>query len=290
MKAAGRLSAAIEVLDDIINRHRPASVALHDWGRSHRFAGAGDRAAIGNLVYDALRQKASIAWRMNAETPRALALGVMVFAWGEEAEKIAGLCDGSRFAPAPLAEAERAALASGTLEGAPGWVQADIPEWLEEAFEENFGEDYIDEGRALAGRPPTDFRVNSLKAQRDKLLVQLARFGVVPTPLSPLGIRIPPSQGPARAPNLQPEAAYQRGQLEVQDEGSQICSLLVYARPGEQVLDYCAGAGGKTLALAATMENRGQIFAHDADRNRLKPIYERLKRAGTRNVQVRGPD
>ncbi|GBE44590.1 ribosomal RNA small subunit methyltransferase B [bacterium BMS3Bbin10] len=289
MKPAGRLQAAIEILAEIKTRHRPASQALSDWGRGHRFAGSGDRAAIGNIVYDALRHRASIAWRMGSAEARALALGVMVFHWDESAESLGEMFARDPHAPETLSEEEVKALETGTLEGAPGWVQGDIPEWLEEAFEGNFSEDYIAEGQALALRPPTDFRINTLKADRGKVMKALKRFNPEPMELSPIGLRIAPSAGPARTANLQPEAAYQKGWVEVQDQGSQVCSLLVYARPGEQVLDYCAGAGGKTLAMAAAMENKGQIFAYDADRNRLKPIYERLKRAGTRNVQVRSP-
>ncbi len=290
MKPAGRLQAAIEILADMEQRHRPASLALAEWGRGHRFAGSGDRAAIGNIVYDALRHRASIAWRMGSEDARGLALGVMVFHWGETAESLGEMFSGDAHAPEALSDAEVKALKQSTLEGAPGWVQADIPEWLEEAFESNFAEDYIPEGQALALRPSTDFRVNTLKADRDKVMKTLKRFNLEATKLSPNGLSIAPSEGPARTANIQPEAAYQKGWVEVQDEGSQVSSLLVYARPGEQVLDYCAGAGGKTLTMAAAMDNKGQIFAYDSDRNRLKPIYERLKRAGTRNVQVRASD
>lgn len=289
MRPAGRIQAAIEVLTDIEERHRPASLALADWGRAHRFAGSGDRAAIGNIVYDALRHRASIAWRMGSQEPRALALGVMAFHWDESAESLGVMFLDDPHAPPPLNDAEIKAVTAGSLDEAPGWVQADIPEWLEEAFIGNFDDEYIAEGRALSLRPRTGFRVNTLKATRDKVVKQLKRFNLEPAEISPAGLRIAPSRGSARTPNLQPEAAYQKGWVEVQDEGSQVCSLLVYARPGEQILDYCAGAGGKTLAMAAAMENKGQIFAYDADRNRLKPIYERLKRAGTRNVQVRGP-
>lgn len=290
MKPAGRLQAAIEILSESVERHRPASQALADWGKAHRFAGSGDRAAIGNLVYDALRHRSSIAWRMGGDSPRNLALGVAVFVWGETAQGLAQSFAGDRHAPDALSDAEIAWLEKGNLTDAPAWVQAEIPEWLEEAMRENFDEDFVTEGQALAQRPPVDFRVNTLKSNRDKAIKALKRFNPEPTPLSANGLRLAPSEGSARVPNLQPEAAYQKGWIEVQDEGSQVCSALVFARPGEQVLDYCAGAGGKTLALAAAMENKGQIFAYDSDRGRLAPIYDRLKKAGTRNVQVRAPN
>jgi 16S rRNA (cytosine967-C5)-methyltransferase len=126
-----------------------------------------------------------------------------------------------------------------------------------------------------------------LKAEREKVRAALARFGAVETPLSSEGVRIAPTAGDGRHPNVQIEPGFQKGWFEIQDEGSQLASLLAGAKPGEQVLDLCAGAGGKTLAMAAAMANKGQIFATDSDRARLAPIFDRLKRAGTRNVQVR---
>lgn len=289
MRLGGRISAAIEVLDDVEKRHRPVSDALSDWGRSHRFAGSADRAAIGNIVYDALRHRASIAWRMGDDSGRTLALGAVGFYWGESADSIAGFFADDTHSPEALSEEEKQALGKALPADAPAWVAGDFPEWLEPSLEGNFAEEYIAEAQALAERPPTDFRVNTLKADREKVLKSLKRFEIAPTELSPFGLRIQPSQRDGRTANLQPEAAYQKGWIEVQDEGSQVASLLVFPRPGEQILDYCAGAGGKTLAMAQLMENKGQIFAYDADRQRLAPIYERLKRAGTRNVQVRAP-
>jgi len=130
-------------------------------------------------------------------------------------------------------------------------------------------------------------RANRLKADRSKVLKSLARLAPVATRYAPDGLRIAPTTDEGRHPNVRSEASYRKGWFEVQDEGSQIAALAVAAKPGEQVLDLCAGAGGKTLALAAAMANKGQIFAADSDRARLAPIFERLRRAGTRNVQVR---
>ncbi len=286
MKLAGRLAAAIEVLADLESRHRPAADALRDWGLSHRFAGSGDRAAIGNLVYDALRKRSSLAWRMGGGTPWHLALGVAIFEWGETPAALTAAFAEDRHAPQPVPGAFTAA----DLAAAPDHVRADIPEWLASHFATALGVEWVAEGEALAGRPPLDIRVNTLKASREKVLQRLARLGAMPTPCSPVGLRIPPIEGARRHPNVQAEEGFQRGRFEVQDEGSQLCALLVGAKPGEQVLDLCAGAGGKTLALAACMENRGQIYAADTDKGRLAPIFERLRRAGVRNVQVRPPE
>ena len=285
MRPGARVQAAIEVLSDIEARRRPAADALKDWGLAHRFAGSGDRAAIAGLVYDALRHRASGAWRMGSEEPRALALAALV-AGGATPATLDEMFADDRFAPAALSDDERRRLGTG-LDGAPPWVRGDYPEWLHPSFERAFGEAAAEEGAALAGRAPLDLRTNALKADRDKVAKALARFGPAPTPFSPFGLRIRPVHG--RAPAVQAEAAFRKGWFEVQDEGSQISALLTGVSPGEQVADICAGAGGKTLALAAAMGNTGQIYAYDADARRLAPIYDRLKRAGVRNAQVRSP-
>jgi 16S rRNA (cytosine967-C5)-methyltransferase len=286
MTPGARASAVIEVLADIEQRKRPASEALKDWGPSHRFAGSGDRAAIGNLVFDCLRKRASAAYAMGEDAPRALVLRTLVTSWGMTSGEVAALCDGSRFAPEPLTDAELAGLERAIPTDAPPHITGDFPKWLGPEFDRAFGARVGDEGAALSERAPVDLRVNTLKASRDKVLKALARFDPVPTPFSSVGIRIEQGSGPARSPHVEAEAGHGKGWFEVQDEGSQVASLIVGAGPRQQVIDLCAGAGGKTLALASFMENTGQLYAYDADRMRLRPIFERLKRAGVRNVQV----
>lgn len=290
MIPGARIAAAVEVLDDVLGRHRPAADALADWGKSHRFAGSGDRNAIGGLVYDALRRRASIAWAMESDSSRALAIGAAPSALGMSGEVVANACDGSGHALTPLSDVEARGL-NRSLDGAPPHVQANVPEWLWPSFERAFSAGAIDEGYALALRAPTDVRVNTLKATREKVLKALRDFKAEPTVLSPIGVRIPAPVGTARTANLNAEAAFQAGWFEVQDEGSQLAALMAGAGPRLQVLDICAGSGGKTLAMAAGMQNTGQIYAFDEDRLRLKPIFERIKRAGVRNAQVlRGGD
>jgi 16S rRNA (cytosine967-C5)-methyltransferase len=286
MRPGARLQAAADILDDILARHRPAATALADWGKAHRFAGSGDRAAIGTLVYDALRRKSSIAARMGADTPRALALGAAPRAFAMTADEVAAVADGSEHAIAPLSEAERAGLDAVLPDDAPVHVKGDIPDWLLPAFERAFGARAAEEGAGLSQRAPVDVRVNTLKATREKVVKALARFHAEPTPLSPVGVRIPAPEGAGRSPAIEAEAAHGKGWFEVQDEGSQVAAALAGAGPRQQVLDLCAGAGGKTLALAAGMQNTGQVYAYDADKRQLRPIFERLKRAGVRNVQV----
>ena len=288
MTPAARVAAAIEVLTDVATRHRPASEALKDWGRAHRFAGSGDRAAIGNLVFDVLRRRASLAWRMGSDAPRALVLAGWHHLWGEAIETIAAAA-ADPHGPGALSDDERTALAEGSLEDAPEWVRADLPEWLAPRLSASLALGLVEEGEALARRAPVDLRVNTLKAKREKVLSRLSRFEAVATPWSPVGVRVPVGDRTARAPHVEGETEYARGWFEVQDEGSQVAALLAGARPGDQVVDLCAGAGGKTLALAAEMDNRGQVYAYDADARRFGDIVARIDRSGARNIQLRSP-
>lgn len=287
MRAAGRIAAAIEVLADVEARRRPVADALKDWGLSHRFAGSGDRAAIGNLVYDALRWRRSSAFRADDDSPRGAVLGTLRFRWGVGPADLAALAE-EPHGPGALGEAERAALGEDRLAAASDAVRADVPDWVGAALAGAF-DDWVAEAAAFASRAPVDLRVNTLKTSREKVLAHFVRDGGEPTPLSPVGVRLPPRAGWERAPAVTRDEMYLRGQVELQDEGSQVAALLAGAAPGDAVLDLCAGAGGKALALSAAMDNRGQVHATDADAGQLAPIYDRLKRAGTRNVQVHAP-
>ena len=284
MRLAGRVAAAIDVLTEIFERHRPASEALRDWGKAHRFAGSTDRHAIGTLVYDALRRRNSLAFRMGQASPRALALAGLRDVWGLAPEAIATLAE-EQHGPGALSVEERAAL-SRDIAVMPLHVQADIPEWLAPSYEKAFGPRAAEEGAALAERAPVDLRVNTLKADRAKVLDALSRFGAVEGPWSPLAVRIPATGPDTRNANVEAEPAHGLGWFEVQDAGSQVAALLSGAAPGMKVADICAGAGGKTLALAALMKNEGTLIAHDLDRFRLRPIFERLTRAGVTNCEV----
>jgi 16S rRNA (cytosine967-C5)-methyltransferase len=288
MTPAARLAAAIDALADLQRQRRPAADVLKDWGHAHRYAGSGDRAAIAGLVYDALRRKSSAAWLMGEDTPRAVVFGMLRLERGLDADAIGRLCDGSRYAPPALTGVEAQSLRDGSLEGAPPHVRGDYPEWLDPHLARAFGEARAEEGVALARRAPLDLRVNTLCGDRETAAGALSHLNPEPTRWSPFGLRIVLAAD-ARSPAIHAEPAFLKGLVEVQDEGSQLAALLAGARPGEQVVDLCAGAGGKTLALAALMDNRGQIYATDTDKRRLAPIHARLERAGVRNAQVRTP-
>ncbi len=289
MRWGGRIAAAIEVLKTVFDAHRPASEALRDWGKAHRFAGSGDRHAIGTLVYDVLRRRNSLAAAMGDQSPRALTLAALRFGWGKEPAEIAAWL-GEEHGPGQLTEDEAAALANAAGDEEPAHVAGDFPEWLAHSFSRAFGNRAAEEGAALAARAPVDLRANILKADRAKVLAALAKHGATAGPLSPWCLRIDPPTPDARNVSVEAEPAHGKGWFEVQDAGSQVAALMSGAKAGEQIADICAGAGGKTLALAAMMSNKGQIHAHDADKHRLRPIFERLQRAGARNVQIIGAD
>jgi len=286
MRLGGRIEAAAEVLEDVIQRRTPVTMALRDWGKFHRFAGSKDRSAIGNIVLGALRRKSSIGFRMNDDSPRALALGATVFSGAVSVEDILEQTKDDRHFGAPLTEDQIAKLKGQIdLDDAPEWVRADVPDWLWPAFETNFDEEAVVEGAALTERAPLDIRANAIKATREDLNLKDA----VRTEISPIGMRFEPVKGFGRHPNVQSDPDFLTGKMEIQDEGSQIVSLLVAAKPGEKILDYCAGGGGKSLALASDMNNDGVIHAFDIDKRRLAPTYERAARAGASIIKIVQP-
>ena len=285
MRSAGRVAAAIEVLTDVFTQHRPASEALKDWGKAHRFAGSTDRHAIGTLVYDTLRRRNTAASRMGDGRPRALVLGTLREVWNLPASEIENLCT-EQFGPGVLSKAELAALNRDMREDLPAYIRGDFPEWLMPSLTSVFGERAAEEGAALSQRAPIDLRVNTLKSNREQLLGALAKHGAVAGPLSPLCVRVKSPDASTRNINVEVEPAHGMGWFEVQDAASQVAALMSGATAGERVADICAGAGGKTLALAAMMQNKGSISAYDADKHRLRPIFDRMTRAGVTNIDV----
>ncbi|HJS31777.1 MAG TPA: RsmB/NOP family class I SAM-dependent RNA methyltransferase, partial [Alphaproteobacteria bacterium] len=299
MTPGARVSAAIEILDLIAAEAAPADVVAGAYFRSRRYIGAKDRPAIAGLVYAVLRQRAQLDWWL-ARAREGAGRGLFapdarqrVLAWlaigeGWEAERIAAAFDGGKFRPPALIARETAlvgALAGRTLDHPeqPDWVRFNLPQWLAVKLQQRFGGDFKREAAALAQAAPLDLRINPLKTDRDAMLRRLAADGlrVAPTRLSPLGIRV---EGRPTLGNL---GAFQDGLIEVQDEGSQIAAILVEAKPGMRVCDFCAGAGGKTLALAAVMANKGHIVACDVSQRRLEGATRRLRRAGAFNVERR---
>ena len=289
MRLAGRVAAAIEILSDIFTQHRPASEALKDWGKAHRFAGSTDRHAIGTLVYDVLRRRNTASSRMGDGRPRALALGVLRDVWNISASEIENLCT-EQFGPGVLTAKEKTSLERDMRDDLPSHIRGDYPEWLEPSLAAVFGSRAAEEGAALSMRAPIDMRVNTLKASREQLLEAFSKHNAVAGLLSPLCVRIESPTHETRNVNVEVEPAHGLGWFEVQDEASQIAALLSGVQPGESVIDICAGAGGKTLALSAMMKNKGRLVAHDQDKHRLRPIFERVARSGATNIEIVAAD
>jgi 16S rRNA (cytosine967-C5)-methyltransferase len=267
---AARLQAAIDVLSAIEAGAPNAERALADWGRANRYAGSKDRAAVADRVYDALRRRRSHAWIAGGEGPRAAILGGAAAA-GEDVE---ALFAGLRHGPAPLTDAERAALAAPRP--APDPIRLDYPDWLDRPLRDSLGAAFEPAMAALRERAPVDLRVNTLKATVAEARAALAAEGIetAAVSLAPVALRAAPGAPVARS------RAYAEGVVELQDAASQAAAALAEARPGETVLDFCAGGGGKTLALAAAMANRGRLIAHDADPRRMRDLSARAARAG----------
>lgn len=292
MRHGARQQAAIEILTSLETERRPAADAVKAWMLTHRFAGSKDRAEIGDLVFGALRWKQSSAWRMDADTPRAWVWGALRWGFGQSAEWIEQSLVDDPHAPPPMTDAERAALSGDNIGSAPAHIRGDFPEWLSASFVRAFGDAAAEEGAALAAPAPLDLRANTLKADFTKVIAALGENPKLSGPPgsaihAPQSIRIPWSQG--RSFPWASEQSFLKGWFEVQDEGSQLAAMLSGASPGMQVADICAGGGGKTLALAALMENKGQIYAYDVDARRIAPLKERADRAGARNIQIRTP-
>ena len=290
MRDAGRLAAAIDILTEIETRHRPVRLALKSWGDAARYAGAKDRAFVSGLVLDALRKRRSLAWRMGEEGPRAAILGVAGLEWGWTAQRLAEAAAEEPHGPGPLSEAEQAALAAPRdLTAAPEAVRGDYPDWLDAALARAFGDARVEEAQALAGRAPVDLRANRLKTGPGKAMKALEPLPVHATGVLPEALRIDPPRADERAAAVEAMPAFVKGWVEVQDLGSQIAAACAGEVKGKQVLDLCAGGGGKTLALAGAMENSGQIYAYDSNPRRLTDTIRRAERAGVRNLQVRTP-
>jgi len=276
---AARLAAAASVLDSIAQGRAPAEVVLKAWGAANRYAGSKDRRAVADRVYKVLRARGRLSWAMGGrEDGRALVIASLSLIDGLPLEEIEALHSGEGYGPRPLSKQERSRLtaADGEL---PGWVASGLPELAVEDFRATFGERWAEEARELmAPRAPIDLRVNGAVATVDEVEAELRDAGLSPerTPFSAFGLRLA-SEPP---PNIQALEGFKAGRFEIQDEGSQIVSWLAGAAPGLTVVDYCAGGGGKTLALVQAMHGQGRLVACDVVQKRLDNIRPRLARAG----------
>ncbi len=271
MTPGARLSAAIELLDAILEG-APAERELTRWARASRFAGSKDRSAIRDLVYDGLRRRRSFGWMGGGDTGRAILLAREA----AEGADLDQLFTGEGFDPAPVTPGERAALARD-LAAAPDPVRLDYPDFLHDELRASLGDGFEPVLAAMQARAPVDLRVNTLKSNPDAATVVLARDGVQVErhPLARDALRV------LENPRLVAASrAYTQGMVELQDASSQLVAETAGVRPGMTVLDYCAGGGGKTLALAAELKGRGRLLAWDLNPRRMADLPERARRAG----------
>ena len=284
MTPAARLQAAIEILDGLEKTAQPADRFLRDYFRARRYAGSKDRAAVGERVFSVFRHRASLAWRMTSEAPRSLVTGSLL-AEGLDANAIAGLFNGEGHAPKPLSQEERATIMHRPQSEPPQFVRGEYPEFLEHELARAFGPSLLDEMIAMQARAPIDLRANTLKASAGAVLAALRAdgFDAHPARFAPDGIRIPSGEGLSV---LSRHPLFESGAFEFQDEAAQMASLLAGAQPGERILDLAAGAGGKALALAARMQNRGEIVASDVRSGALKELESRAARAGATIIRT----
>lgn len=291
MTPGARLQAAIELLDEIEGSQAPADSLIEGYFRRRRYAGSKDRRSVADTVYGLLRRRARLSWwaeRSGVEpSPRTLAIAAATVDGGG-AEAARALFDGSGYGPTPLSGDEAhlvAALDHTPLDhpDMPACVALEFPCWLEDPLVAVFGGD-LEAALSALNQPATvDLRSNAIKVDRDTARHALAEDGITATPtdLSPLGLRLDQHR------KLGSTEAYRSGLVEVQDEGSQLVALLTAAEPGMTVIDFCAGAGGKALALAAAVGNHGRVLACDVEAARLERLEKRRERARAHCIATR---
>ncbi len=290
MTPSARLAAAIDLREEIESAStRPADAVANNFFRERRFIGSGDRRAVSDRVWGVLRGRRRLGWWLGREGAVGSARLLVAASLLLEGWAMSGVeqgFSGGQFAPPPLSGAEKTVLRpleTRTLDHPemPAPVLLEIPDWILPHLQERFGAALAAEMAAMAEPAPLDLRVNLLKSTREEARTMLAGEGIQaePTPYSPWGLRV------AHRRAVTSGAAFQTGAVEIQDEGSQLVAHLVGAAPSMRVADWCAGAGGKTLAIAATMENRGHIVACDVNEKRLDGAVKRLRRAGVHNAE-----
>lgn len=287
MRPAARLAALIELLTEveegIAAGGAPADNITNQYFRKRRYAGSKDRREISENLFAILRQRELLLWALK-ECGQEGTVNAMVLAYCvmSKPAMLPLFGEGGEYGPAALTESEAALagkLQSLDFSGAPKAAKYNVPDWTLDGFQARFGEAWAEHAAALNASAPLDLRVNVLKTKRSESLSgQLEGFEEMR--LSPLGYR---SAKNIALGGLQP---YKAGLVEVQDEAAQIASHLVGAKPGMQVMDLCAGAGGKALAVAGLMKNKGRVLACDIHQRRLDECRKRAKRAGSRIIET----
>jgi 16S rRNA (cytosine967-C5)-methyltransferase len=272
--ARAQLEAIVNALTLILPGTAPADTQLRQYFRDHKSLGQKDRALIADTVYAALRRRRMLEHVTPKGTPREIALATIVKLQGIGLGQIEGALKGDE-------KAWLTALKAQNLDDLPLEIRADLPDWVIERLRKTLDDTaLLALARGLQQPAPLDLRVNTHKAPREAVLDRLAydEIAAAPTRLSPIGVRL------RDKPALNQHPMFLDGAVEVQDEGSQILGMLVEPRRGEMIVDFCAGAGGKTLQMGAAMGSSGRLYAFDVSDKRLANLAPRLKRSGLSNV------
>ena len=294
MTPGARISAVIEILDKIDRSFSQADEVVSSYLRGRRYIGSKDRRFVSETVYSMLRHTAHLNWWTGAGSSRDKMIAYLARIKSMTPHDLRQIFDGRNYSPPPLNPTEMGTIRTKSREPTsdsdlPTWVRAEFPEWLYADMASYWGGDFITEAQALNMRAPVDLRVNTLKASVNRALEILKNDGLVaePTPLSPIGLRLTDRR------NIQMTTAVKGGFVEIQDEGSQLISLIADSKAGQKTIDFCAGGGGKTLALAAAMRDGGPLLACDTNKSRLEKLAPRLQRAGVSNINrhhLTGPE
>jgi len=292
MQHAAQIESAIDLLGTMSKSPIPMDNTIRDYMAARRFIGSRDRTAIVERVYTIIRAQARLGWWITQadipDTPRARVLADLMLRERLDLESIESLFDGGKYRPSPLTESEKKFAHILKAQGIthptmPIDVQCECPAWAYDRLHTLFGNDFQGQMAAMIDPAPLDLRVNTIKASVEEVMDSLQKDGikVTRTPYSPVGLRA------LGKPFMGDTKAFKNGLVDIQDEGSQLIALISGAAPGMRVLDFCAGGGGKTLALAAMMANKGNIVAMDLDARRLEKGRPRYRKAGIHNVELR---
>ena len=271
MQTGARYQAVLDLIEAVWNSDIPADNIINDYMRARKYIGSKDRRFIAETVWNIIRNRMKLSFDAGADEPRKIVLLYLKHYTSDNPEDIFG---SGPYAPSALTDDEKKLLSAENEKPYPDYVEAECPQWLFAKIKD------MVLLKSLNKPAPADFRINA--KNREAVIDGLKKEGytMVPTLYSPIGLR---SEARISLGNCM---AYQNGEIEVQDEASQLAAILCDVRPENKVIDYCCGAGGKSLAIAYLLNNQGHILAHDISSKRLDAIKPRMQRLGIRNIEL----
>jgi len=269
MKKSAQYQAALEILEKVFESKYPADGIINEYVRARKYIGSKDRKSIVETVWGVIRNRFKLGFDCKSDKPRDLLLTML------KDEDFDVLCAGGNYGLAPLDNKEKQMLKTLSEDVYPDYIEAETPKFLFEKINN------VELAKSLNRTAPADFRINC--SDRDELIKSLKKEGLFfsKTPYSPIGIRS------EERINLNNCIAYNEGKMEVQDEASQLVAIMCDVNPRQKIIDYCAGAGGKSLTLAYLLGGEGMVYSHDINKQRLKPLPERAKRLGLFNIEIK---